>query len=323
MPELVDLAVSPAFFQVSRFSIFMSSVKLKPMKPATKGILYLLVSAFIYSSLSIFIRFLNAAKVEPSAQTLMRYLFAFLIAGVYFKLSKSKFIFDKKNLLLLTFTAVFGYALTNFFFTYAIIHTQVSTAMFIFYSFAILTPILAFIFLKEKANKFNFISLGLGLISLLLLFQPNALATLKLGGLFAFLSALAQSFYLIARKKLNQYSSQELLVVSTAAGIVSMAGLTWLLSPTFYTIKLPTLALNSWLAAAIAGIFNFGGWFLMSKGFQMVKAATGSLVMLVENVFVVMIGFWFLNETPTLMTLFGGLLVIAAAVLVTLKGDNS
>jgi len=112
-------------------------------------------------------------------------------------------------------------------------------------------------------------------------------------------------------------------VVSTAAGIVSMAGLTWLLSPTFYTIKLPTLALNSWLAAAIAGIFNFGGWFLMSKGFQMVKAATGSLVMLVENVFVVMIGFWFLNETPTLMTLFGGLLVIAAAVLVTLKGDNS
>ena len=213
------------------------------MTTSTKGILYLLASAFIYSSLSIFIRFLNAAKVEPSAQTLMRYLFAFLIAGAYFKLSRTKFIFDKKNLLLLTLTAVFGYALTNFFFTYAIIHTQVSTAMFIFYSFAIITPILAFIFLKEKANKFNFISLGLGTISLLLLFQPNALSTWKLGGLFALLCAIGQSFYLIARKKLHQYSAQQLMVTNTAAGVISMTLFTLWLAPDFFTDKIMTLSL--------------------------------------------------------------------------------
>ena len=61
----------------------------------------------------------------------------------------------------------------------------------------------------------------------------------------------------------------------------------------------------------------------MSKGFQLVKAATGSLVMLVENVFVVFIGYLFLAEIPTLATFLSGLLVIAAAALVTLKGDNS
>ena len=61
----------------------------------------------------------------------------------------------------------------------------------------------------------------------------------------------------------------------------------------------------------------------MSKGFQLVKASTGSLVMLVENVFVVIIGLLFLSEVPTLATIGGGLLVIAAGVLVTLKGDNS
>jgi DME family drug/metabolite transporter len=293
------------------------------MTKTTKGIIYLITSAFIYSSLSVFIRFLNAAKVEPSAQTLMRYLFAFLIAGIYFKLSKSKFIFDKKNLLLLTLTAIFGYALTNFFFTYAIINTQVSTAMFIFYSFAILTPVLAFIFLKEKANKFNFISLGFGLLSLLLLFQPNALSTWKIGALFALLCALGQSFYLIARKKLNQYSAQQLMVTNTAAGVITMALFTLFLVPNFLTDKIMTLSLQSWLAALVAGAINFFGWLLMSKGFQLVKAATGSLVMLVENVFVVLIGLLFLSEIPTLTTIGGGLLVIAAGVLVTLKGDNS
>lgn len=293
------------------------------MKPTTKGIVFLLASALTYSSLPVFIRFLSAEKVEPTAQVLMRYFFAFLIALIYFLISKTKFILDKKSSLLLFLTAVFGYSLTNLFFTYGIIYTQVSAALFIFYSFAIITPVLAFIILKEKANRFNFISLGLGLLSLLFLFQPNSLSTWKLGGLFAFLCALGQSFYLIARRKLLQYSSQQLLVICTGTGVITMALLTQLLAPTFYTDKLMTLSLSSWLAALIAGAINFFGWLLMSKGFQLVKASTGSLVMLVENVFVVAIGFFFLQEIPTLMTVLGGFLVISAAVLVTLKGDNS
>lgn len=122
--------------------------------------------------------------------------------------------------------------------------------MFIFYSFAILTPVLAFIFLKEKANKFNFISLGLGILSLLLLFQPNALSTWKLGSLFALLCALGQSFYLIARKKLNQYSSQQLMVTNTAAGVITMALFTLWLAPDFFTDKIMTLS------AILAGGFS-------------------------------------------------------------------
>lgn len=213
------------------------------MKPATKGTVFLLASALTYSSLPVFIRFLSAEKVEPTAQVLMRYFFAFLIALIYSLISKTKFILDKKSSLLLFLTAVFGYSLTNLFFTYGIIYTQVSAALFIFYSFAIITPVLAFIILKEKANRFNFISLGLGLLSLLFLFQPNSLSTWRLGGLFAFLCALGQSFYLIARRKLLQYSSQQLLVICTGTGVITMALLTQLLAPTFYTDKLMALSL--------------------------------------------------------------------------------
>lgn len=293
------------------------------MTKPTKGIIYLLVSALIYSSLPILIRFLNAAQVEPTAQILMRYLFACLIAGIYFIVSKSKFYFDKKNLLLLVLTAVLGYSFTNMFITYAIIYTQASTALFIFYFYTILTPILAFIFLKEKANRFNFISLVLSLLSLLLLFQPNAIATWKLGGVFAIICSLGQSFYLIARKKLFQYSAQELMVINTVIGILTMILLTVILYPHFYTQTVMTLSLQTWIAALVAGAINFFGWLLMSKGFQYVKAATGSLVMLTENVFIVFIALIFLNETPTLMTLIGGVLIITSAALVTLKGDNS
>lgn len=73
----------------------------------------------------------------------------------------------------------------------------------------------------------------------------------------------------------------------------------------------------------IAGAINFFGWFFMSKGFQLVKASTGGLIMLVENVFLVIVSLLFLKEVPTTMTLIGGILVISAAALVTIKGDNS
>lgn len=213
------------------------------MTKTTKGIIFLLLSAFVYSSLPVFIRSLNASQVTPTAQVLLRYVFAFLIASGYVFLSKTKLIFDKKSTLLLAFTAIFGYSLTNLFFTYGMIYTQVSTALFIFYSFAIMTPILAFFILKEKSNIFNLISLGLGFASLLLLFSPNSLATWKIGGLFAFLSALGQSLYLIARKKLMQYSSQQLLMTSAFSGIIIMAALTAVMAPSFYTEKLMTLSL--------------------------------------------------------------------------------
>lgn len=292
------------------------------MSKITKGIICLLSSALIYSLLPVLIRFLDAEKIQPMSQVLMRYLFAFLAAAGYFYWSKTKFVWEKKSLLLLILTAVFGYALCNLFFTYGMLFTQVSTALFIFFSFAIMTPILAMIFLKEKVNKFNIIGLIISLLALLMLFQPNALATWKVGGLFALLAALGQSFYLIARKKLMQYSSSQLLMTSAGCGIITLALLVAWFEPGFYT-SVPLINGKTWLAAAVAGVMNFSGWFLMTKGFGYVKASVGSLIMLVENVFVAVVGYMFFREVPTIIALFGGLMILSAAALVTVKGDNS
>ncbi|MFH0943075.1 MAG: DMT family transporter [Candidatus Beckwithbacteria bacterium] len=127
------------------------------MSKTAKGIVFLLASALTYSSLPVFIRFLSAEKIQPMSQVLLRYLFAFGAALGYFKISKAKFLLEKKTFLLLIILAVFGYALTNLFFTYGMIYTQVSTALFIFYSFAIITPLLAYFFLTEF-KEYGFIS---------------------------------------------------------------------------------------------------------------------------------------------------------------------
>lgn len=295
------------------------------MAKTNKGILYLLLAAFLYSIMPLFIRWLNAGNVPPMSQVFLRYIFAFLGAGSYFYFTKSKFKLKPKTLPLLITMAFFGYALTNLFFTYGMIYTQVTTALFIFYSFAIITPLLAFIFLKEKTNQYNWIGLILSLAALFFLFQPNILSTWKIGALFALLSALGQSFYLIARRKLMVYSSQQILLTSTFTGVVTLGIMAMIFEKSFYfsTTGIKTLQPETWLLTVIFGLDNFFAWLFMSKGFQLVKASIGSLVMLVENVFVVIIVFLFLREIPTLMTFLGGALVISAAALVTLKGDNS
>ena len=61
----------------------------------------------------------------------------------------------------------------------------------------------------------------------------------------------------------------------------------------------------------------------MTKGYQLIKTALASTVLLIENVFIVLFAFMFLNEMPTIYSLIGGGLILIASLIVIYKGDNS
>ena len=139
----------------------------------------------------------------------------------------------------------------------------------------------------------------------------------------AFLAALGQSVYLVGRRKLINFSSAQLLVISTFVGVVTLGILSFFFEKQFYVGGTMTqLSGTTWLATVIFGVMNFSAWLLMSKGFQLVNAATGGIIMLVENVFAVIFGLVFFAEVPTIYTLLGGLLILVASSLVILKGEN-
>lgn len=290
-----------------------------------RGAFYLLLSAFLYSLMPVMIRFLGDGGIPPISQVFLRYIFAFFSAFLYFKLTKSKFAIQKKDIILLALLAVFGYALTNLFFTYGIIFTEISNVLFIFYCFSIITPILGHILLKEKINTFNVIAFFLTFLALLLLFRPNSVSTWRIGGIFALLTAFGQSFYLIGRKKLTRYSSQFLLLLSTLLGVLVLGSLAFLLEKSFYTSigGIHSLRPQTWIVTIVFGIDNFLAWLFMSKGFQYVKSALGSLLLLSELLFATTFAFMFFSEIPTIYTIIGGLFIIGSSVLVIFKGDNS
>ena len=289
-----------------------------------KGILLLLTSAFLYSIMPVLIRTLGGGGLPPMSQVFLRYIFAFLSACIYFFLiSKSKIKIDRKDWFLLGLVTVFGYALTNLFFTYGILFTSVSNALFLFYTYAIIAPVLGYFFLKDKINVINIASLIMSLIALALLFSPNSIPTWKMGGFFAILAALGQSSYLILRKKLHTYPASFMMFINTLVGVLVLGILSFTFESSFYfNGGVSHVSNNVWITTILFGIDNFLAWFTMTKGFEYFKATAGSIILLSELIFGIVLAFFFFKEIPTSATVIGGVLILTASILVILKGEN-
>lgn len=291
-------------------------------RESLKGFSLLLLSAFLYSIMPVMIRILGRGGIPVVSQVFLRYIFAFLASAFYFFLiSKSRIKFEKKDIFFVALAAVFGYALTNLFFTYGILFTQVSNALFLFYTYAIIAPVLGFLFLRERINPVNVISLILSLIALTLVFRPNSLKTWQIGGIFAILSALGQSSYLILRKKLHKYPADLMMLISTFLGVITLGILSLILESGFYFQgQITSINSNVWLTTVLFGIDNFFAWFTLTKGFEYFKATSGSLILLSELVFGIILAFLFFREIPSITTVIGGVLIIFSSTFVIFWG---
>lgn len=294
------------------------------MKPFHRGILYLFVSVLLYSIMPVLIRTLGHGHIPPASQVFLRYIVACLAATIYFVVSKTKFTVKKKDILLLLTVALFGYALVNLFYTWANLSTQIGTVLFIFNGSTVMGPLLGFLFLKEKINSPKVIAMLVGLVSLYFLFRPGPFSTWERGAFFALISAIGSSFYVIGRKKLGGYDSRLILLVSTAVGVVTLGIIALTTETHFFTGGgIQTVAPMTWLLTILFGLDNFTAYLFMTKGYQLVTAGTGSMVMLSENLIGVLFAFLFFAEIPTTTTFIGGALILVASLLVILKGDKS
>jgi len=272
----------------------------------------------------VLIRVLGRGHIPPASQVFLRYIVAFVAALVYFIFTKSKFHVKKQDMLLLFFVALFGYALMNLFYTWANLDTQIGTVLFILNCATVLGPLLGYLFLKEKLNSSKILAMLVGLVALFFLFRPGPFATCKIGAIFAFISAIGSSFYMIGRKKLGNYDSKLILLANTAVGVVSLGIIAFMTESHFYTGGgITTLRPITWLITVLFGLDNFIAWLFMTKGYQLVSAGTGSMVMLGENFLGIMFAFLFFAEVPTVATFIGGALIFIASILVILKGEKA
>ncbi len=282
------------------------------------GYTYLLLASLSYASMSVVVRSLST-DFGPFTQTFLRLIVSGLLTLLLVILTKKHFLLKhKKDYYLMLITGVAGYGFQIIFFTLAVYHTTIGNTLFINSAYPIITAILAYFFLKEKLTRHIILSLGLLIIAVFLFFNPQDLSSSKYftGNMYAVLTAISVALYIVCIRIMTKRGNAPETVTLWSVWIAVLTS--GIGAFRFETITLPTTS-EPWLLLLLFGFFNFAAFNLMNKGFTTIPASTGTMVMMVEPLIGVLLGFLFYHEIPTITFLIGALVLFVAVYIAVFK----
>ncbi|ARV15502.1 DMT family transporter [Polaribacter sp. SA4-12] len=193
---------------------------------------------------------------------------------------------------------------------YALKLANVALGVLSLYTFPIIIALLEPLFLKVKFNPI-YILLGLMVLTGLYILTPdfNIESSQVKGVLFGIFSAFCYAIrILLLKKQVSNYNGTMLMFYQTVI-------ITILLLPTLFFMDLsglesqfPFLLLLAFLTTAI-------GHSLMLHSLKFFSASTASIISSLQPIFGIILAFFFLQETPTLNTFWGGSLILLTVVI--------
>ncbi|HSA84262.1 MAG TPA: DMT family transporter [Patescibacteria group bacterium] len=277
-----------------------------------KGYLYLLLAAASYASMGVLVRAISV-DTGPLLQTFLRLIVASLvIASLLIARNKSFTLKHNEDYPMIILMGGIGYALQIILFTLAIYHTTIGNTLFLMSGYPIVTALLAYLFLKEKIHKNLLIAFVLLCIALLLIFQPGGTGTSLLGNLYALGTCITFSLYVIWSRILSKRGNapETITLWSIAIGVV-VSGIA---AGVFETITLD-LSPQSLIFLVLFGVLNAAAFTFINKGFALVQATTGTMILMSEPIIGSLLGLLIFHEIPTVIFLIGaGILLSSVAI---------
>ena len=191
-------------------------------------------------------------------------------------------------------------------YVFAMYKTTVANTNFIIQTQAIFLAIFGYLFLKEKISKLTLLSIILAITGIILM-VGNSLSPGQLSGnLVAFIMPISFAVLIIIVRK---YPKVDMVPLQLFAGIVAM------LIGYFVSSKI-NISSHDILLAFIAGFFQVGlGFIFITIGAKKTLSAMVGILMMTEAVFGPFWAWMFLKETPQLIALIGGSIIIIAVLI--------
>ena len=191
-------------------------------------------------------------------------------------------------------------------YVFAMYKTTVANTNFIIQTQAIFLAIFGYLFLRERISKLTLVSIILAITGIILM-VGNSLSPGQLSGnLVAFIMPISFAILIIIVRK---YPKVDMIPLQLFAGIVAM------LIGYFVSIKI-NISTNDILLAFIAGFFQVGlGFIFITIGAKKTLSATVGILMMTEAVLGPFWAWMFLEETPQLIALIGGSIIIIAVLI--------
>lgn len=288
----------------------------KNVQSQNRGFVILLFGGFLYSLYGVFSRVIGSSipqffQIWSRAAIVIGFLYiALLLTKTSLKRIEKQ---DWKWVLIVAASA----GLIHPPFYIAINNMPIGTMLFAFYAVStVVSYLLGKVLFKERLSKIKALSLFIAASGLLLLYTDTLHFGnpyyLILAGLSGFLFGVNISFI----KKINTkyHTLQVNLFNWTGALVVSL--LASLFLSEHWTFSLSTLP---WVANVGLAICSFAASFSVIYGLKFIEIQKGSIILLSELVFGVLLGIVLYHEIPTITSMIGSILVLVALLLPNLS----
>lgn len=237
-----------------------------------------------------------------------------LVACLRRKISVRKFLtsFDRWDVCV---GFLLGFAFS--FYVYALLNTNIASALFILSSAPVFAAILAWIFIGEKPGIVTYTALALAVVGVGLMVKDG----FDTGGILGNIYALVSAFCFASMLVVIRYTRKEDALGGTFLGGIFASGLNAVVA-----IGIGSgLAISSWDLglSLLMGAFTIGlGIALVTWAASYLPASEVSILVLIESVTGPIWVWLFLGEGTTIATLIGGAIVLGAVVLQTVGGST-
>jgi len=196
----------------------------------------------------------------------------------------------------------FGYAG----YVFAMYNTTVANANFIIQTQTIFLAIFGYIFLKEKISKLTLASIFLAFFGIFLMLGSSLTPGQMIGNIAAFVMPISFAVLILTVRK---YPNIDMIPLQLIAGIGAI------IIGYLFSTKIIVSSHDIFLGF-IAGFFQVGlGFIFITIGAKTTPSALVGIIMLTEAVLGPLWAWLFINETPPLVVLVGGTIVLSAVLM--------
>lgn len=286
------------------------------MKENTKGLLYIIIATCAFGTIPIMGKVAILEGATSADIHFTRFLLVSLFFLVYMGIKKISFIVSRKNTVRLLILGFVCYGNIALFFYLAMQYISPAIGELLLYTYPAIVAVGSHFFLKDRFTWGKAVSLALAFGGcLLVLYAPVTKVDFR-GVIFALLTALCYSAYILGNKKVLEEVSPVVSAAYMAAcctiyflgyGIITKS-LTFTFTTASFTAM---LVLAFW--CTIIGIMCF------LRGLVLLGATKASIISTFEPVFTLIVSAVFLRDPITAVQIAGGGLILTGVLLLERK----
>ena len=274
------------------------------MNNTKKGMFFIVMAAFFFACMNVFVKL--SGDLSSIQKSFFRNLIAALFAFIILVKSKEGFSYQRKDIPMLLLRSLFGTLgiLCNF---YAVDHLLVSDASMLNKLSPFFVIIFSSLFLNEKANMTQKITIIIAFIGSLFVVKPSIHFVSNMNSIIGILGAMFAGIAYTCVRKLGKQG------VAGAKIVFFFSCFSCLSVVPYLIFHFQPMTLQQIGCLLMAGLMAAGGQFSITNAYTYAPAKEISVYDYTQVIFAAILGFILLNQLPDIYSIIGYIIIIGVA----------